>query len=220
MRLAFRLGILAAVLLVPSIAAADDSGWYLGAGLGLSHASQPAPLESRSAGVPVHYRSSSGDQDSMARRLEAGYWAADHKLGVQMTYVDLGQFTHMARSVIYLDCPLCGGSPLTESAKVKVRGETLAVTARWTLSESVGLIGRAGVFVNQATYEEHDNITTSFPLQVTNTRVAPVLGLSLGWTVTTNWETLLGLDQYLRVGDTKYGTFNVTALSVGVQYHF
>jgi hypothetical protein len=49
MRILARLGILAACLLLPAIAAAD-SGWYLDGGLGMSHASERAPLIEQTPG--------------------------------------------------------------------------------------------------------------------------------------------------------------------------
>lgn len=50
--------------------------------------------------------------------------------------------------------------------------------------------------------------------------MAPELGLTLGWKVDTHWEALLGVDEYFKVGDSKYGTFSVLVLSFGLQYHF
>lgn len=157
MRLTFRLCIFAAVLLPPSIAAADDSGWYLDGSLGLSHASE-APLVARSAREAdfTHYTSSSGDQDSTGLGLGGGYWFGPNG-GLQAEYVDLGQYTHLARGRTFLDCQLCGSFGFVESAKAKLSGLRLAVTPRYALSADVELVGRLGILVNQVTYYDVSN---------------------------------------------------------------
>lgn len=221
-----RTAVLTACLLAPSIAIADDSGWHLGASLGLSQASEPAPLFSQTAayGEPAftHFESSSGDRDSTAVQLEGGYWSATTNMGVQFGYLNLGQYTHFVRGFTYLDCQLCGGFGFVDSSKVKVSGTTLALAGRWPLSASTELIGKAGIFLNQVTYYDVTNFGSPVALTYPHKSidVAPTVALSFGWNFASHWEALLELDKYFAVGDSKYGMFNVTALSFGFQYHF
>ena len=227
MRISFSLAILAACLLAPSIAAADagdeGSGWYLNGGLGLSHASEPAPLIGQTPGPQLltTYSSSTGDQDSTAVELGGGYWFGPNG-GLQAEYLDLGQYTHFVHGRRFLDCQLCGSEGFVESSKVKVEGMRIAFTPRYAFSEGFELIGRAGIYVNQVTYYDVTNFGVpsfqKYPQKRVN--VAPELGVSLGWHVTEHWEALVGLDDYFKVGDSKYGTFNLGTLTVAVQYHF
>jgi hypothetical protein len=154
-------------------------------------------------------------------RLGGGYWFGPHG-GLQAEYLDLGQFTHLVHGRSFFDCQLCGSISFIESSKVKVKGLRLAVTPRWALAADIELVGRAGLFVNQVTYHDVTNFGVPsfqrYPQTLIN--FAPELGLSLGWKLDAHWEALAGLDDYFKVGDSNYGTFNVMALTVGIQYHF
>lgn len=224
MRISFRLGILVVCLLAPSIAAAEDSGWYLGGGAGPSHASKPAPLYSQTAifrGFEgATYSSDSGNQDSTAIRLEGGYWFTSH-VGVQLSDVDLGHYTHFARSTVERECQFCPAYGLVESARAKAHGVTLVVTGRWPMSGSVELIGRAGLFRSRVTYSEDDNFASGI-YHIKSSNTSPTAGLSFGWNLNAYWEALLGFDEYFGIGDYKnwFPSFNVTVVSLGVQYHF
>src|SRR5690242_17624559 len=203
MRVICRLGLVAACLLLPAIAAADDSGWYLDGGLGMSHASEPAPLIGR-AGLTT-YSSNIGDRDSTALALGGGYWFGPN-IGFQAEYLDLGQYTHLVHGRTFLDCQLCGSVGFVESSKVKVKGLRFAVTPRYALSTDVELVGRLGVLVNQVTYYDVTNFGVPSFQKYPNTLInfAPDLGLSLGWKMDTHWEVLIGLDDHFKVGDSKY----------------
>lgn len=220
MKFFFRIGVLAIFLFAPAIAVADDFGWYLDGGLGISHSSEPAPLIPKEAPF-THYSSSTGDQDSTVLGLGGGYWLSPDT-GLQSEYLDLGQFTHLARGRTFFDCPLCGSYGFVESSKAKVKGLRLSITRRYSFADDLELVGRLGLFVNQVSYYDVTNFGVPSFQKYPGNRidVAPELGLSVGWKLDAHWEALVGLDDYFDVGDSKYGQFNVTALTLDVQYHF
>jgi hypothetical protein len=221
-----RLGILAACLLAPSIAAADDSGWYLGFGLGQSRLSAPPTLFSQDAGfrsgADVFYSSDSSNQESTAKRLEGGYWF-NPNFGLQVSYMDLGESSRFARGSFQIQCQTCYATyHFIESARVKARGVALSVTPRLRLTDSVDLIGRLGIFRNRTIYSEDNNGVLFLPDSHTfeGPGLAVTGGVSLGWDFKGHWEALLGVDEFTGIGDSKYGTFSVTVISLGIQYHF
>jgi hypothetical protein len=222
MRISFRLGVIALCLLAPSIAAADDSGLYLGFNLGPTLASRA----SYSTDVFPHGLNPSPDfryyssLDSAGGDLEAGYWFTPY-IGEQISIVDLGQYSALAK----IGCPgaPCGVSTL-DSPRIKARGATLALTGRLPLSNELELVGRAGLLWSDTTYDEDVGSLTStghFPeSHYVKGSASGVYGVSLGWNFKEHWEALLGWDLYTGLGGDRFNTFNVNLLSLGIQYHF
>jgi hypothetical protein len=230
MRSFLRLGILAACLLVPSIAAADDSdsGWYLGAGAGFTQASQaPYSTDAFRVGPPSGPSiTQEYSVNSTGERLEAGYWFTPY-IGQQFSIVDLGRYSN---KVVYYSGGFVGcvgaqcGPDVVDSPRVKARGATMALTGRLPLSGGFDLVGRIGLFYSDTTYDDQQGAISSSPQGTAShyvrTTASGVYGASLGWNFRPHWELLLGADLYTGLGGGRFNTFNVKVLSLGVQYHF
>ncbi|HEX7966098.1 MAG TPA: outer membrane beta-barrel protein [Gammaproteobacteria bacterium] len=223
MRLAFHLAILATCLLTPAIAAADDSGWYVGYSGAQTHASQASYFKGFfPRGIVPSDPSVSSSLDSSGKRLEGGYWFTPN-IGVQAAITDLGRFSFKATydSGGFVGCvgAQCGPATITDS-RIEPTAETLALTGRWALSDEFDLIGRAGVLWGSTTYEDQSiGVPNGHPRIIEASR-GGTLGVSLGWNFTDHSELLLGWDEYTGLGGNRFASFNVSAVSIGLQYHF
>ena len=247
MRISFRLGILAACLLAPSIAAADSgddgTGWYLGGELGRTTVST-RPADGPVAGSyyfiapykdPALVVTRSFDWSSTSAKLEAGYWFNGY-VGLQAGYLDMGTYSDVVRyhdphgGICYqFSC----STDFTDSNKLHVTGTILALTGRLPLPAGFELLARLGWFSGQATYDEStagikDIITPKHSLDYS----AVDRGLGLGWRFTSHWGVQLWWDKYSHSGSQPYRgnigyvlygpytPFDVKGYSLAVQYHF
>jgi opacity protein-like surface antigen len=222
MRILLRLVVLVVSLLASSIAAADDSGWYVGFELGsakasaMPYAAQESFLGSAPPSQPKITNISSSSLNSTSSNLEGGYWFNSY-VGLQAGLLDLGSYSGSLNfkndySHFTID----------DSRKLKAYGIVLAVTGRYPLSEDFDLLGRAGVFSSRTTFDEED-ISNSFPpveTHVSETESATVLGAGLGWNFASHWEAQLRYDRYSNLGGGDFGKFDVRTYSLAVQYHF
>lgn len=243
MRLLFGLGILAACIGAPSVAAADDSGWYVGGELGRTTVST-RPVDAPVAGSyyfsaphndPALVITRSSDLSSTSAEVEAGYWINSY-VGLQAGYLDMGTYSDVVR-YHYPSAKICYfsrcGSNFTDSNKLHVSGSVLALTGRLPLPAGFELLGRLGLFSGQATYDEStagikDVITPKDSLDYS----AVDRGLGLGWRFAAHWGVQLWWDKYNHsgpqpyrgnVGLVLYGPytpFDVKGYSLAVQYHF
>jgi|SRR5882724_9711271 len=243
MRLTFRLCILAAVLLAPSIAAADDSGWYLGADLGRTTASvAPGGLGYANSfamifpfGDPAYRAASTSSLSSTSKKVEGGYWINDY-VGWQVGYLNLGTYSNAfyARdphnNICYGDCSISATSYFSDTNKVKVSGITMALTGRVPLPGEFELLGRVGWLAGSADYHERVTGLRKFGSDSSDSSdySAWDLGLGLGWRFTSHWGVEMWWDVYKNTAQQYYGNssfvadkvFDVRGVSLGVQYHF
>ncbi|HEY1772967.1 MAG TPA: outer membrane beta-barrel protein [Gammaproteobacteria bacterium] len=230
MRLSFRAGFVAACLLAPSIAAADDPGWYVGFDVGAAKATtvpgalRPLPEPNFPSNDPGLAFASSGSTGSTSTEVEGGYWFNSY-VGLQAGFLDLGSF---ARDFHTLDSDskvcigaVCG-SDSDDAEKVKASGVAVAVTGRWPLSEDFDLLGRAGVFASHTTFEEEETVDfqTVDSAHLSKDDFASDFGAGLGWKFMSHWEAQLRWDQYAHLGGGDFTTFNVRVSSLSLQYHF
>jgi hypothetical protein len=229
MRSFLRLGIFAAVLLVPSIAAADDSGWYVGVDVGAAKATAaPGGPDHPEAAIPANdpglTLSSTADTGATSIDMEGGYWF-NTNVGLQAGILDIGSYSsnfqaHDSNSQICIGA-VCG-SDSNDASQVKVRGVTVAVTGRWPISEDFDLLGRVGLFASHTTFEEEETIDlhTVYSAHLSKDNFASDFGAGLGWTFAPHWEAQLRWDQYAHLGGGTFSTFNARVSSLGIQYHF
>src|SRR5579859_7522545 len=222
MRMSFRLGILAAALLAPSIAAADDAGWYIGLEMGRANASAiPFDGSFSTAGLttsnnPQFTIAISTTSSTTSSKVEGGYWFNSY-VGVQAGFLDIGRYSqnmHFHDSTVSYD--------LTDDRNVKASEETMAVTGRWPLSDEFGLLGRAGVFASHTNLNEVQ-VSSTFPTNEaheTKDNFASDFGAGLGWKFTSHWSAELWWDTYAALGGGDFGKFNVRIYSLALQYHF
>jgi opacity protein-like surface antigen len=240
----FRLGILAAVLLAPSIATADDSGWYLGFDVGSTTASEaPGGLEianyhamSIPYGDPALTVSSPTSLSSTSSEVEVGVWISRY-VGLQVSYLDLGTYSnalyaHDPHDNICYACtsPSDDTTDFSETTTVKVRGPVLALIGRAPLPDEFELLGKVGWLDDNSTYDER--VTG---LQHVRSGVSYLgdfhawdLGAGLGWRFASHWGVELWWDVYKNTKrqyeSNSYAAadkwFDVRDISLGIQYRF
>lgn len=244
MRVTICLTVLAACLLVPSIAAADDSGWYLGVDLGRMTASEaPGGLEianysamSIPYGDPALTVSSPSSLSSTSSKVEAGVWISRY-VGLQVSYVELGRYAnalyaHDPHDNICYACtsPSDDTTDFSETTTATVRGPVLALLGRVPLPDEFELLGKVGSFDGSATYDE--SVTG---LQHIRSGVSYFgdyhawnFGVGLGWRFASHWGVELWRDVYNNTKQHWVGysyaaadkQFDVRGYSLAVQYHF
>lgn len=231
MRLHIRLGIFAACLLAPSIAAADDAaGWYVGLGVGAAKATTAPggpdllPSLSYPSNDPGLAFSNTATTGATSIGVEGGYWF-NTNIGLQAGILDIGSYSadsHTQDSDSKICIGAVCGSGSDDSRKIKAGGLTFAVTGRWPLSEDFDVLARAGVFASHTTFDEERTVgpdtVDSVHLSIDN--FASDFGVGLGWTFASHWELQLRWDQYAHLGGGNFSTFNVRDSSLAVQYHF
>ena len=240
MRTSFCLGLLAAALLLPSIAAADDTGWYMGFGAGKTTASTaPGGLSLlNSPGLSVPFNdptlafTNSSSLSATSNEVEMGYWFNSY-VGLQLSYVDMGTYsngTHVQDSLPNI----CYGSSCTsdfsDTSKISVHGMNLALTGRLPLPDEFELLGRIGWFYGQAVYDESTAGIKSLMVSGGSSLddSGQDLGVGLGWRFASHWGVQLWWDKYnltesYILGNSTFGLYNqfdVRGYSLSVQYHF
>ena len=244
MRIAICLAALAACLLAPSIAAADDFGFYVGFDLGRTHASEaPGGLEianysamSIPYGDPALTVSTPTSLSSTSSEVEAGVWISRY-VGLQVSYLELGTYSnalyaHDPHDNICYGCtsPSDNTTDFSETTAVKVHGPVLALIGRVPLPDEFELLGKVGSLDGSSTYDER--VTG---LQHVRSGVSYLgdfhawnLGGGLGWRFASHWEVELWWDVYKNTKQHYVGysyaaadkQFDVDGYSLAVQYHF
>lgn len=244
MRIAIRLGLIAACLLIPGIAAADDSGWYVGFDLGRTTASMaPGGLEfANSFGMSIPYGdpaltvSTPTSLNSTSSKVEGGYWISPYA-GLQLGYLDLGTYSnglhaHDPHNNICYGCgsPSENTTDFSDTNKVRVRGLVMALIGRVPLPDEFELLGKVGYFSGTSTYDE--SVTGLPNVRSGQSRSADYpawdLGAGLGWRFASHWGVEMWWDVYKNTAQQYYGNssavankqFDVRGISLGIQYHF
>lgn len=143
------------------------------------------------------------DHGSTHTKLFVGYEAAPN-VELQVQAFDAGSFD--------------GGdtTPLgtTFGGRFKVSGVALAAGYRWTFSPGWSLKGQAGIASVRAKFD----YAAPFAGEVSKSTVQPLVGLSLGYSVTPNWRVSLDLD------DTRFKVYrtrgSLQMFGVAAQYSF
>ena len=241
MRTSFRLGILAAVLLAPSIAAADDDyDRYVGVELGRTTIT-PSPyglglstnLALTIPDDPALKITRSSSLNSSSSKVEAGIWI-NRYVGLQIGFLDMSPFSESTRyqdphsNICYGGCSFYHTSDFTDTNKVSVKGLVLAATGRVPLPEGFELLARVGAFLGNVTFEEDTRGLAPGQLggSATVDSSAGEFAVGLGWRFSSHWGVELWRDRYSKMGNTMAGNsmredqFNAKGYSLAVQYHF
>ena len=245
MRIAICLGILAACLLAPSIAAAADGpDWYLGAELGRSTASSgPGGLGfANSFGMSIPYgdpaltTSTPASLSSSSRQVEAGVWINSY-VGFQAGYLDLGTYSngfyaHDPHNNICYGCgsPSENTTAFSDTTTVKLRGPVFVLTGRVPLPDEFELLGKVGWFAGSANYDERVTGLPNVISGASDSADYPAwdLGAGLGWRFASHWGVELWWNVYKNTKQQYYGNSSATAVtqfdvkgySLALQYHF
>ena len=95
------------------------------------------------------------------------------------------------------------------------------VIADFPFSDDWSVFGRAGLTVETTELSEEQNTGLFGSISETNTSVVSTFGFGIGWTVAENWQVRLGWDRYLALGNPdRKPNFDISLISIGLQYHF
>ncbi|HSC47967.1 MAG TPA: porin family protein [Gammaproteobacteria bacterium] len=201
---------------VPTLAAADDSGWYAAADLGRAHYSEGDLTPSGLCSFPPFCTTFSNVKlNDRGYRLSGGYQFDDH-WGVEAGYADFGT----ASETVFVRYPVA----FFNDRKFKAHGWTVGGTGTWSWDNSWSLTGRLGLI--RATMET-DIEGTLCPASgcsfsaTTATDWRWTLGGSLNWILAEDWMLRLNFDHYRRLGETNVtGQFSVNLITFGAVYRF
>ena len=231
-----RIGILATFLVLPSIAAADDGGWYLAADLGKTHYSDHAKFDSALLRITSPTSPVTFDDDGSGHRIAIGrrfspYW------GFEAGYVDLGEATAHMSGISFttgLTCGLPCESSYDIDPKLKARGWTAELTGRLPLGADWALDGRAGFMRWRLDLDTDVTPTMSPPYGNTSVPggksfnghgTKATYGFDVSWSFAEHWAARLGWDKYksmsYAVAAFVTGSpVDVNMRSLGIEYRF
>ena len=228
------IGIFAAVLAMPSVASADDRGWYVAVDYGKTHYSDNAKFDVSIYRVTTQTSPITFDDDSHGHRIVGGYRFNSY-WGLEAGYVDLGHATAYLSGV---SAPLgtsCG--PSCENSynfdpELEARGWTSEVTGRLPLGHGWALDGRIGLMrwrmdldsdVTPTNSPPYGNTSVPANTRFSGTGTSTTYGYGVSWAFSQHWTARLSWDKYQNMyfGTNSSGyTYDVPLRSLGLEYHF
>ena len=184
-------------------AAADDPGWYLGAGVGGSNWSGDI------AGQIEHaYAGFSGgdllsarltDDSDTAAQLIVGY-RFNTWLGVEVGWQDLGE----ARSFYSVHATGVVFSPGIGSIDGRYRARDLnaAAVVTWPVSDRFELLARGGIADTRLQYDESGTQTNGQPyaFHASDNHAGALFGVGANWRFAPSWSIRFAVDRVFDVG--------------------
>ena len=189
--------------------AADDSNWYVGAGIGKSNASNLSSVDTTLAGYGQTGVSSLGDS-ATAWKLYTGYQASRY-LGFEGAYANLGQYSLNTA----VSAPLAGTGAGTWQAN---NVWSLAAIGYLPLNDKFSAFGKLGLAYSNV------NFTYSGPataISASKNSSSPLYGLGVKYDLGNNMALRGEVERYQNVGDSGVtGQTSVNVWSLGIQYKF
>ncbi len=217
-------GIATALILMPIIASAAGSGWYIAADEGHAHFADIAVQTNPSVfkiGLPVGFVSSSASTQHSAFRLTGGYQFNQY-WGLEASYVSLGQATINDN---FLDT--VGAAIITAEVQNRAHGWVLAGTGTYPFNDQWSVFARIGAIDG---YLEQDlsiivngcpGCYTPIPTSASGTAWKATYGVGVNWSFANHWIVRLGWDQYRNLGNSNTtGEYTVNLDSIGIVYRF
>ena len=190
-----------ALILMPIIASAAGSGWYLAADEGHAHFADIAVQTNPSVfQIPISSLvSSSASTQHSAFRLTGGYQFNQY-WGLEASYVSLGQATINNNYIDPTDQHI-----VTAEVKNRAHGWVLAGTGTYPFNDQWSVFARIGAIDG---YLEQDlniiNVCPSCfitPTSVSSTAWKATYGVGVNWSFAHHWIVRLGWDQYRNLGN-------------------
>ena len=211
-----------ALILMPIIASAAGSGWYIAADEGHAHfadiAVQTNPFVFKIP-LPVGFVSSSASTQHSAFRLTGGYQFNQY-WGLEASYVSLGQATINNNYIDPTDEHI-----VTAEVQNRAHGWVLAGTGTYPFNDQWSVFARIGAIDS---YLEQDlniiNVCPSCfitPTSVSSTAWKVTYGVGVNWSFAYHWIVRLDWDQYRNLGNSNTtGEYTVNLDSIGIVYRF
>ena len=212
-----------ALILIPIIASAAGSGWYLAADRGQAHfadiAAQPDPFVFKIPIIVGFESSSSASTQHTGFRLTGGYQFNQY-WGLEASYVSLGQATINNNYIDPTDQHV-----VTAEVKNRAHGWVLAGTGTYPFNDQWSAFARIGAIDG---YLEQDvsliNVCLGCytpPTSVSSTAWKVTYGVGVNWSFAHHWIVRLGWDQYRNLGNSNTtGEYTVNLDSIGIVYRF
>jgi OOP family OmpA-OmpF porin len=190
---------------------AQDQGWYMGAGIGLSHVSEVAScstLRSNFPGFPCHNKNT-----STGAKLSGGY-QFNEDVALEVSYVNLGKFTMSSSGTFG------GGAPFTASGSDKVSGFSVDIVRTWPMTSKFGALGRVGVF--RWTLDDSTSMFLGGPIDVSNKPSGNSLDFGVGvkYDIDGNIGARAELQRFQGIGNSTTGKSDVDSISASLVYRF
>ncbi len=214
----------------PVAFAADEKGWYLGAGYGQSEASvDTAKTSSILTGSGYTSASTTADETDTGWKLFGGYQFT-RNWGVEFAYVDLGKATVNSRGTV-------AGVTDVYRSEATAKGWSLAGVGTVMVSDTFGLFGKLGAFrwdldtkcslVTNATGTGTCAATTgpgAGPANRSASGTDLTYGVGLKYNLTkqaslrVEWEQFKDVGNASTTGSSGTGQADVNLISIGIQY--
>ena len=197
-----------AVLAVAHAAAADDSGWYVGAGVGVADTANNVHL-----GVPdVPLLSGKAEDNDTTWGLAAGYRFNPY-LAFELGYVDLGE----------LEADVADATAVTDaraSLGFSADGVTFAMIGTFPLAKWE-LYLKAGVFFSSPVLEYSGSVSgDDFAARITNDSSDPLYGIGVRYALSEHLQIHLDSTYFMEVGEPGKGQANFLNTSLGATWRF
>lgn len=155
----FKVGLITSMLLVAGTAAAQDDGFYAGAGVGWGSASLPKSQITNSIAygfylvdAPLQTWSAKTDESAMMWSAFAGYRFLNY-LAIEAGYLDTGSVTYTGHGT----ADLIGYGVVDAKAKLDwgATGWPVSVLGIWPVDETWAVFGRAGAYFGDVKDDLH-----------------------------------------------------------------
>ncbi len=203
------LGLVAFVVIASPFAAADDSGWYVGANVGQSRAKiDDDRITSSLLGRGFSGISIADDDRDTGYKLFGGY-KFNRNVAVEGGYFDLGKFGYAATM----------NPSATLNGNIKLKGLNLDLVGMLPITEKLSAFGRAGVNYAQAKGAFTGTESSVYPPNPSKRDTNYKLGLGLQYALTDSLAMRAEVERY-RINDAVGNKGDIDLVSVGLVYQF
>lgn len=198
---------LAALAFAPA-ASADDSGWYLGAALGLAD----APDNSQLGFTDIPLLTGRTDDNKTSWGFAAGY-RFNPNIALELGYVDLGKFTSEVTDA-------SGATDARAAAGFSAEGVTFAMIGTFPLGKWEPYL-KAGVFYSSTVLEYSGSLSgTNFGARITNDDEDALYGIGLRYPVSERLRIYVDSTYFMEVGEAEKGRSDYLNTSLGALWRF
>lgn len=199
---------LVALAIAQAASAADDSGWYLGAGAGQIDTADDARL-----GVPdVPLLNGRTDDNKLSWSLAAGYRFSPH-FAIELGYVDLGRLEADVGD-------LTGNSDARAGFGFSADGVTLALIGSFPIGKWEPYL-KAGVLYSTTELEYSGSVSgNDFGARLKDDDEDALYGVGVRYAVNERVRIYLDATYFMEVGEPNTGQANYLNFTLGVVWRF
>jgi OOP family OmpA-OmpF porin len=198
-----------AALAAAQAASADDSGWYLGAGVGLADTADTSQI--CCAGIPLLTGRTNDNKTSWG--VAAGYRFSPN-LAIELGYVDLGELTSVVTDAT-------GATDARAGVGFSADGVTLTMIGTFPFKQKWELYLKAGVFYSSTLLEYSGSLAgDDFGARLTNKDEDAIYGIGVRYALTESLRVYLDSTYFMEVGRPDTGRSDYLNTSLGALWRF